>query len=260
VKVLVTFAVEAEFAPWRKLRHFRSIDYDGLQLWRTEVGDTDITVLVTGVGTDASAHAMGLMMQMADDDRHFDVCVSSGLAGALCNTLTPGDIVAPQLLIADNMKADSPSDQLNVDPDLRNEALEAGAVAAECLLTSDQVLTKADEKKVCSSRAQSVDMESFEIVKDAYAWGARGVVVRAISDSAEEDLPIDFNRTFSQQHQVSLAKVLRELAKNPLALPALLRFGRQSRHAAERLAEFLDAYVQRVGNSHQNESQEVVTG
>jgi nucleoside phosphorylase len=258
VRVLVTFAVEAEFAPWRKIRHFRSINYDGLQLWRTEAGNTDITVLVTGVGTDASAHAMGLMMQMADDDRHFDICVSSGLAGALCNTLMPGDIVAPQLLICKNGHADLESDQLNVDPDLRKQALEAGAVAAECLLTTDQVLTKANEKKVCSSRAQSVDMESFEIVKDAQAWGARSVVVRAISDSASEDLPIDFNQTLSEQRQISVPKVLRELAKNPLALPALLRFGRQSRQAAERLAEFLDAYVQRVDNSYQNESREVV--
>jgi adenosylhomocysteine nucleosidase len=257
LRVLVTFAVEAEFAPWRKLRHFRSIDYDGLRLWRTQAGDTDVTVLVTGVGTDASARAMGLMMQMADDDRHFDVCVSSGLAGALCNNLTPGDIVAPQSLIAKNAHADLPSDQLNVDPDLRKQALEAGAVAADCLLTTDQVLTKANEKKACSSRAQSVDMESFEIVKDAHAWGARGIVVRAISDSAEEDLPIDFNRTLSEQHHISIPKVLRELAKNPLALPALLRFGKQSRHAAERLAEFLDSYVQKIGNRHLREAPKV---
>jgi adenosylhomocysteine nucleosidase len=258
LRVLVTFAVQAEFAPWRELRHFRSIDYDGLHLWRTQAGNTDVTVLVTGVGTDASARAMGLMMQMADEDRHFDICVSSGLAGALCNSLSPGDIVAPQLLIAKNVHADLPSDELHVDAHLRVQALDAGAVAADCLLTTDQVLTKATEKKVCSSRAQSVDMESFEIVKQARAWGARGVVVRAISDSAEEDLPIDFNRTLSEQRQISIAKVLRELAKNPLALPALLRFGRQSRYAAERLAEFLDSYVQKIGNNHRSESHQVV--
>ena len=27
--------------------------------------------------------AMGLMMRMADDNRYFDICISSGLAGAL---------------------------------------------------------------------------------------------------------------------------------------------------------------------------------
>jgi adenosylhomocysteine nucleosidase len=249
MRVLVTFAVEAEFAPWRKLRQFRSIDYDGLRLWRTNAGSADITVLVTGVGTQASAQAMGLMMAMADEDKHFDVCVSSGLAGALQETLVPGDIIAPQELIAESQHADLPSDRLKVDPDLRRQALERGAIAADCLFTTDQVLVKASEKKVCSSRAQSVDMESFDIVKEAYAWGARGVVVRAISDSAKEDLPINFNLTLSNKHEVSMIKVIGQLAKNPLALPALLRFGRQSRQAAEQLAMFLDEYVQLISSN-----------
>jgi nucleoside phosphorylase len=246
MRVLVTFAVDAEFAPWRKLRKFRSIDYDGLRLWRTTAGSADITVLVTGVGTPSSAQAMGLMMAMADENQHFDICVSSGLAGALQEGLAPGDIIAPQALIAENQHADLQSDRLKVDPDLRRQALEGGAIAADCMLTSKQVLVKASEKKICSSRAQSVDMESFDIVKEAYAWGARGVVVRAISDSAKEDLPINFNLTLSKRHEVSVLKVIGELAKNPLALPALLRFGKQSRNAAERLAGFLDGYVQTI--------------
>lgn len=258
MRVLVTFAVEAEFRPWRKRRRFRSIDYDGLQLWRTKAGDTDVTVLVTGVGTLASAKAMGLMMQMADEDQYFDICISSGLAGALHDRLLPGDIIAPQLLVAETVHADLKADRLQVDPELLRQALEAGAVAADCLLTTNQVLIKANEKKACSSRAQSVDMESFEIVKEAHAWGARSVVVRAISDSADEDLPIDFNRTLSEQRQISITKVLRELAKNPLALPGLWRFGRQSRYAAERLAEFLDTYVQKIGNNQLSASPEVV--
>jgi len=252
MRVLITFAVEAEFAPWRKLRQFRSIDYDGLRLWRTNAGNAEITVLVTGVGTQASAQAMGLMMAMADEDKHFDVCVSSGLAGALQETLAPGDIIAPQELIAESRHADLPSDRLKVDPDLRRQALERGAIAADCLFTRDHVLVKASEKKICSSRAQSVDMESFDIVKEAYAWGARSVVVRAISDSAKEDLPINFNLTMSKKHQVSVIKVIGQLAKNPLALPALLRFGRQSRQSAERLAVFLDGYVQKISTDGHN--------
>jgi adenosylhomocysteine nucleosidase len=249
MRVLVTFAVEAEFSPWRKLRKFRSIDYDGLRLWRTKASSADITVLVTGVGTQSSAQAMGLMMAMADENQYFDICVSSGLAGALQDTLAPGDIIAPQVLIAESRHVDLPSDRLKVDEDLRRQALERGAIAADCLFTTDHVLVKASQKKLCSSRAQSVDMESFDIVKEAYAWGARGVVVRAISDSAKEDLPINFNLTLSEKHQVSVIKVIGELAKNPLALPSLLRFGRQSRRAAKRLAEFLDGYVQKISSN-----------
>jgi nucleoside phosphorylase len=248
MRVLVTFAVDQEFAPWRRLRSFRSIDYDGLRLWRTNTGDVEITALLTGMGGESGAQAMGLMMNMADQDRYFDVCISSGLAGALQENFTPGDIIAPQVIIAENQHADIHTDELRVDPALRRQALEQGAKPADCLLTVDRVMVKASQKRGCCSRAQSVDMESFEIVKEASAWGARSVVVRAISDSASDDLPIDFNLTLSKKKEVSIGKVIVQLMKNPMALPGLIRFAIQSRKAAETLAKFLDAYVQKVSS------------
>jgi adenosylhomocysteine nucleosidase len=243
MKVLVTFAVEAEFAAWRKLHNFNSFDYQGLQLWKTRAGSADVTVLITGVGKQAASHAMDLMMRMADKDQYFDICISSGLAGALCDNLRVGDIVAPKELLAELHHGDLHSDRITVDGDLRQAALQQGAKDANCLFTTDQILVKASQKKSCASRAQSVDMESFEVVKQACAWGARSVVVRAISDAASEDLPINFNRTLTPRHQVSVAKVLMELVQNPFALPALIRFGQQSRRAAETLASFLESYV-----------------
>ena len=248
MRVLVTFALDAEFAPWRKLRTFTSIDYDGLQLWRSRAGNTEITALLTGIGKQASAQAMGLMMAMADEDKHFDVCISSGLAGALCETLAVGDIIAPEALIAESGYEDQPTDELKVDCELRRLALKAGAISADCLFTADRMFVKASEKSACSSRAQLVDMESFEIVKEASAWGARSLVIRAISDSAKEDLPIDFSLALSRRNEISVGKVVVQLLKNPLALPALVRFGKQSRHAAERLAKFLEGYVQAAGS------------
>jgi adenosylhomocysteine nucleosidase len=243
MKVLVTFAVEAEFAAWRKLRAFNLIDYQGLKLRRTVVGAAEVTVLITGVGAQSAAQAMDLMMRMADKDQYFDVCVSSGLAGALCDTLGVGDIIAPKELIVELKHAGQGAERLVVDAELRQLALGRGAKNANCLFTTDEILVKASQKKSCSSRAQSVDMESFEIVKAASAWGARSVVIRAISDGATEDLPINFNLTLSERNQVSLAKVLMQLAKNPLALPALIRFGRQSERASGLLAVFLESYL-----------------
>ncbi|HKM65528.1 MAG TPA: hypothetical protein VJX70_00050 [Candidatus Acidoferrum sp.] len=243
MKVLVTFAVDAEVAPWRKLRKFRFIDYEGLRLWRSDAGDVEITALVTGMGVEAAAYAMDLMMRMADAEQHFEVCISSGLAGALAESLNPEEIIAPQGIMVERKHADWPSERLEVDAELRNRALDLGAKCTDCLFTSDQVMVKAKQKRDCASKAQAVDMESFEIVKVACAWGARAVVVRAISDSAKEDLPINFNLTLSGEKQVSVGKVAAQLAKNPLALPSLIRFARQSRRAAETLANFLEKYV-----------------
>ncbi len=243
MKVLVTFAVDAEFAPWRSMRKFRFIDYQGLRLWRSDAGNVEITTLVTGMGAESAALAMDLMMRMADGDQHFDVCVSSGLAGALSDELLPEQIIAPRGLVVEMKHADLQPDRLSVDTELRNLAIEFGAREMDCLFTTNKVLVKADEKKICSSRAEAVDMESFDIVKEAVAWGARCVVIRAISDSAKEELPIDFNLTLSAEKQVSVAKVIFQLAKNPLVLPSLLRFAKQSRRAAGMLARFLEKYV-----------------
>jgi len=44
MKILVTFAVEAEFAAWRKLHAFNLIDYQGLKLRRTKIGAAEVTV------------------------------------------------------------------------------------------------------------------------------------------------------------------------------------------------------------------------
>ena len=46
-----------------------------------------------------------------------------------------------------------------------------------------------------------------------------------------------FNLTLSKENQISLMKVMRELTKNPMALLALLRFGKQSRHAGRTFGE-----------------------
>ena len=248
MKVLVTFAVEAEFAAWRKLRSFNLLDYQGLKLRTAKFEKAEVVVLITGVGAQAAAQAMDLMMRMADKDQYFDVCVSSGLAGALCETLSVGDIVAPKELIAELQHADHASERLAVDAEFRQVALEQGAKDANCLFTTDQVLLKASQKKACASRAQSVDMESFEIVKQATAWGARSVVIRAISDAATEDMPINFNLTLSKNGEVSLAKVMQQLLKNPLALPSLIRFGKQSQRAGARLAAFLEGYLQSLAS------------
>ena len=65
--------------------------------------------------------------------------------------------------------------------------------------------------------------------------------MRAISDAADEDLPINFNLTISSDKQISIPRVLVQLAKNPLALPALIRFGQQSRKELKQLVEAFPA-------------------
>src|SRR5258705_6690369 len=140
MKVLVTFAVEAEFAAWRKLHVFNLIDYQGLKMLRTKIGAAEVTVLMTGVGSQAAAVAMDLMMRMADKDMYFDVCISSGLAGALCETLGVGGIIAPKELIAEMKNGDLGAHRLEGDGELRQMALGEGAQNANFPVWKNKIL------------------------------------------------------------------------------------------------------------------------
>lgn len=242
MRVLVTFAVEAEFAPWRKLRTFRREDAGDLNLWLNKSGDLSLFVLLTGIGSSSGAEVMGAMMAFAAQEDFVDVCISSGLAGSL-----QARHEVSEILVAKSLRTHSEGQKdLSCDPILLELAVSNGAKNVEAFYTSNRVATTAQEKAVLSSSADAVEMESFEVVSEAQVWGARTIAVRAISDDSEMDLPIDFNRTINSAKQVSIPRVLSELAKHPSALPRLIEFGKQSRNAAESLVQFLDAYVLRI--------------
>ena len=237
MKVLVTFAVEAEFAPWRKLRQFSQSNLGDVRAYSAPVRDGELIVLLTGVGgRRAWAEATRVIW-----DGNVDVCISSGLAGALREEHRPGDVLAAKEVHATNRKKVIPSDLA-----LLELATACGAKVADAFYSVDRVLVRSSEKCELSAKADAVEMESGDIMLEAVAFGAKVIAIRAISDAVEEDLPLDFNRVTTESGDVSIVKVLAQAAAHPGSIPALIRFGRQSRNAAEKLATVLDACIRNL--------------
>ena len=237
MKVLVTFAVEAEFAPWRKLRQFSQSNLGDVRAYSAPVRDGELIVLLTGVGgRRAWAEATRVIW-----DGNVDVCISSGLAGALREEHRPGDVLAAKEVHATNWKKVIPSDLA-----LLELASACGAKVADAFYSVDRVLVRSSEKCELSAKADAVEMESGDIMLEAVAFGAKVIAIRAISDAVEEDLPLDFNRVTTESGDVSIVKVLAQAAAHPGSIPALIRFGRQSRNAAEKLATVLDACIRNL--------------
>jgi adenosylhomocysteine nucleosidase len=237
MKVLVTFAVEAEFAPWRKLRQFSQANLGDIRAYSAQIGDVELIVLLTGVGgRRAWAEATKVIW-----DGNVGVCISSGLAGALREKHRPGDVLAAREVHATNWEKVIPS-----DPALLEVASACGATVADAFYTVDRVLVRSSEKFELGAKADAVEMESGDIMLEAVAFGAKVIAIRGISDAVEEDLPLDFNRVTSEAGEVSVAKILTQAAAHPGSIPALIRFGRQSRNAAEKLAIVLDACIQKL--------------
>jgi len=244
LKVLVTFAVPAEFAPWRARHSFRRISNNLVSQYRGRVFDREVTVLLTGVGGDFAAARVRLLMRGSPAIPKFDYCVSSGLAGSLREQHIPSDILVAHEIQAETVHHEQRRrPEISCDPELAILATDCGAKVAGKFFTSSRMIQTAKEKAALGSIADAVEMESFDILVEAKVWGIRAVAIRAISDSVTEDLPLDFSKTLTKLGELSLGRVAKEVALQPGRLPSLVRFGKQSRRAAMALADFLDRYV-----------------
>src|SRR3989442_5651685 len=76
MRILVTFAVHAEFALWRRMRRFRRTRWATRPAYVTQIDGAEIGVVLTGVGPQRARQAAFEVM-MAEP---VDICVSTGLA------------------------------------------------------------------------------------------------------------------------------------------------------------------------------------
>jgi len=240
MRILVTFAVEAEFASWRKLRPFRCVAKRPFEIYDAKIGDATVRVALTGIGWECARQVANAVM-----GDMFDSCISSGLAGGLKGQFKVGDILAFQSV------GESGTRVMPSDAQLVQSACSAGARLASRLMTSKTLVITAEEKRRLGIFADAVDMESFRVMAAAQGRGIPAIALRAVSDVVDDDLPMDFSRHIAENGQVNTGRVLGEIARRPQVIPAMVRFGVQTRRAAEALAEFLDAFISKLADKSQ---------
>jgi hypothetical protein len=91
-------------------------------------------------------------------------------------------------------------------------------------------------------------MESLYVLAAAWQHGTRSLAIRAISDAVDSNLPLDFDKVFSQRGEVSVPKVVGQLVRRPGRLPSLLRLANETERAASALAHFLEAYIHEIAS------------
>jgi adenosylhomocysteine nucleosidase len=249
VRILVTFALEAEFAPWRKIRDFRRDKWGLADVYTSEIGGAQIGVVLTGVGPRQAALAASRALAAEQDSLKF--CISSGVAGALRPEYKIGQVLAAGSVSVE-FRHSSADRVLESSAPLISFAAELGATPVGRFFTAEHVLLRAEEKHYWGREADAVDMESFEILRKCAEWGVPAAAIRAVSDTADEELPFDMNRILDDRGHVSLPLVMGQVVLHPRSLPGLVNLGQRSRRAAESLTRFLDHYVsfvaERAGN------------
>jgi len=233
MRIVVTFAVEAEFAPWRKQREFRCISKVPFEIYDAKVGQHTVRVLLTGIGWECARRTTASVMEDV-----FDACVSSGLAGGLRSAYRASDILAFREVGEISGRRTMPSTTWLLD-----QAANRGASTAEKLLTSKKLILTAAEKNRIGLFGDAVDMESFRVMAAAQGRGIPALTLRAISDTVEEDLPMDFSEHISENGQIAVGRILGKIAYSPQLIPAMIRFGSRTKRVAEKLCEFLDSFI-----------------
>jgi len=242
MRIVVTFAVDAEFVPWRRLRAFHAVSASSPAIYETEIAGAQICVVLTGMGKENAGQAM-----RAAFDAPADLCISAGLAGGLKPTHRVGEI-----LVARQVAAGRQGPVVRSDEALRTTAADHGASVVDSFLSSDRLIRVSAEKRSLAAFADAVEMESYAVLSAAGARGVPAVAIRAISDPWDMDLSYDFERIVDAQGRLQITGLIGQILRRPHRLPALIRLGRQSRRAAARLAQFLDAFVGSLASQMSN--------
>jgi adenosylhomocysteine nucleosidase len=192
-----------------------------------------VTPLLLGMGQQA-ARRFGARLSILPAAVRPRLVVIAGVAGALDPSLGVGDIV-----VAAELRVESGGPLSPFSP----------SVGGECrtgtLLSLDRVLVTAAEKRAAADRhdALAVEMETAGVAAGADGAGIPWVAVRAISDRADESLPLDFNRLRTADGDLPVGRVARAALRHPASIPGLLRLGRNTDRAAASLAAFLCGWL-----------------
>lgn len=241
MKILVTFALETEFTPWRSSHAFQPGMWGSAKARFAEIAGAQVGVVLTGAGPKQAG--LWASEVMRSDPGSINLCISAGFAGALKEAYKIGQVLAAKSVFSEVSQAESPRILPSSEP-LVAFAASCGATVVDQFYSAQHVVSRAEEKQHLGKIADAIEMESFEIMRQAAAVGIPAVAIRSISDLATEDLPLDMDGIFSEEGRVSIPRVLGQVALHPTAVPGLMKLGTQTKHSAESLAQFLDRYIE----------------
>jgi adenosylhomocysteine nucleosidase len=186
---------------------------------RRLAGRSDVRIQLIGIGARNAERAIREALAGGRPERVF----TCGFAGGLNPELETGRVI-----------------YATEDAELSAALRQAKARSAVFLQTPRVVVTAAEKFELRSrTGADAVEMESATIQSVCHEHHVPCATVRAISDPATQDMPLDFNALANPDQSLNFGKLLAAIARSPGCIPALLRLQASCRLAAERLAETL---------------------
>ena len=252
MNLLICFALKEEAAPFRKMA----------------AGRPDVSILITGIGRKnaekslreylanhsggasvpasrrrALTHQARLVSSLAPPE----LVLTCGFAGGLNLDLKLGEVVfetvnaplAPSLSPPGGERVSA-----RMGEGLFSKLSDAGAKPAKFFCADRIATTVAEKRKLrAETGADAVEMESGRFMPSAASGEFPCATVRVISDTANEDLPLDFNALAKPDMNLDYGKLALAILKSPGKIGALLKLQKQTRFAAEQLANVLENLI-----------------
>lgn len=210
MSVLICFALKEEAAPFKKY-------VAGLR------GSNDISCLITGIGKMNAEKSVRQFLAVHSPK----FVLTCGFAGGLNPAFNLGEVYFE-----------------TADESLRVKILAAGAKPAEFFCADRVAITVADKKNLRDETGADLgEMESAAIRAVCAEKKIPCATVRVISDTANEDLPLDFNALAKPDKNIDYGKLALAVAKSPGKISALMKLQRQTQFAAQQLADVLGKII-----------------
>jgi adenosylhomocysteine nucleosidase len=198
---------------------------------RCDLGTREVFLAVTGDGAHKARQWARELLTAVEPD----VLVGIGFAGGLSEALRLGDLLLADRIVdeASGRVFESPSspwsEAARVDGVVRGTAVTARAIASS-------PTDRARLARWVTEGPAAVDLESAAWAESAKQLGVPFVILRGISDTAGETLPLDFELLRDSEGSVSRRRVLWAACRRPAIWPDLWRLRRRLQSLAQALA------------------------
>jgi adenosylhomocysteine nucleosidase len=232
--VLVVTAIREELGPI--LRHFDRLEakrLGHLRVYRSGACSAPLVFSATGDGpSNAEQNARDLCALLRPT-----ALLGVGIAGAVTPSLGALDLMAAARI------RNGSGDICSADSILLSLATGAGALPGIVVTVAAPVVTAAEKESLAralpAGERAAVDMESAAWARAAQLCEVPFLAVRAIADTAREELPDYLPECLGPRGGIRRTAVLVRALARPSSIPALLHWKRRVSDCAERLGVFL---------------------
>ena len=132
------------------------------------------------------------------------------------------------LFVAESVRTTADSAHSNAIPNCRRGGAIRSAAHRDAAERGSASPAPATQKAALADIADAVDMESYAIVASRAALQRSAVVIRAISDSFDQDMPMDFSRAISKDGRVLHEHGPARSGRPSVAASRAIRLGRKA--------------------------------